>query len=183
MSSYRSGLLPVVLTATALLSAGCQGDQQTAAGATPAAGGKCRFVSAAEMAQVVGVAAVKPVETAGGCSYLLDPADVMPSLDPAAATFPPLPPSIDFSFYTDQVAINAFAEDLKNPGEQPVSDLDAPARWLDDDGEQLHQLTVRTSRGVVRINVMPPGPPQHLRTDDRVALAKQIYTIARPRLT
>lgn len=199
MLSPRSTLVLTVFTTAVLMAAGCQANTRaTASGSNNAvsaapttdptesaqagAGGKCRFITAAEMAQAAGVAAVKPVETAGGCSYLLNPADVMPSIDPAAATIPPLPPSVDFFYWTDDTAIGGFTEDVKNPREKPITGLGRPALWYDNDAEQTHELSVRTQHGVVRINVMPPDPPQHLRTDDRTAIAEQIYRIAAPRL-
>jgi hypothetical protein len=49
------------------------------------------------MAQAVGVPAVKPVETKGGCSYLLDPTDVMPTWNIGDPTIPPLPPLSPFT--------------------------------------------------------------------------------------
>jgi hypothetical protein len=178
----RSAVSVAALIAAGAVVAGCAWHSSAAVGvlAGPQAPDedRCRFVTAAEVARVVGVAAVKPVEFQGGCSYLLDPTDVMPSIDPNATTLPHLPPSIDFQLPTEVIG---WDEPLKE-NERHVPALVEQSLWVDDDDIDLHQLLVRIPRGFVRIVITHPDSPQHLRSNNLEELATQIFEIARPRL-
>jgi hypothetical protein len=196
MSPRLTGLLPVTLLTAVIGTAACQADAPAPAGhadrpngtnawAPTRPEGKCRFVTAPEMAQAVGVPAVKPVETKGGCSYLLNPTDVMPSWNIGDPTIPPLPPSVDFYYYTDKTGIDALDRDLRNPQNRQIGDLGTPAAWYesDDPADPLHELAVRTPHGAIRIDIMSTELPQlHPQTDDRIAIAERVYRIALPRL-
>jgi hypothetical protein len=173
MSSRQTGLPPVILMAAVAGVAGCHANAPAADGHTDSRPGidawaptrpegKCRFVTAPEMAHAVGVPAVKPVETTGGCSYLLDPTDVMPTWNIGDRTIPPLPPSIAFYYYTDKTGIEALHRDLSNPTNEPVNNLGAPAIWYDNDdpADELHELAVLTPpRSDPDRCVRPPAAP------------------------
>ena len=178
-SLRRAGVatLPWVISAAVLAS--CSTSNPAPGGSTSssaATAGKCRYVTATEMARATGLAAVKPVETVGGCSYLLDPSDSMPSQSATTG----LPPSVDFYFYRDTVGISGAETDLSSPDVHHISDLGFPAGYRDDDG--WYELVARVPNGAVRVIVAQPDPPQHLRTDDRTAIAVQILRAAQPRL-
>jgi hypothetical protein len=180
-----------MLASLAVVSAVTGCDASTAPVAGPAArtpgsatvGGQCRFVTAAEIAEAAGITAVKPVGTAGPCNYLLDPTDVLPSLDPAMTTFPALPPAITFAFFTDATPVSAVDQDLHRPDLTRVSGLEPPAgSFTGPDGE--YEFVARTSNGAVRISVYGrPDPPQKFRTANMTEIAVQILGFARPRLS
>jgi hypothetical protein len=177
------GSTPAALVSLAVVGAltgcGVSTEPVTRTAGSAAAGGQCRFVTAAEVAEAAGIAAVKPAETAGPCNYLLDPADVMPSLDPAMTTFPPIPPAIEFAFYTDTVGVSAVDRDLQRPDVTRLSGLDATAvSFTGPDGE--YEFAARTPNGAVRISVYgKPKPPQKFRTDNLTEIARQIFKLAR----
>lgn len=143
--------------------------------------GKCRFLSAADVARATGLRTIKPVETEGGCSYLFDANAVIPSLDPAvdpAKLDESLPPSIDFYFWSDSVAINGVTTDLASGTFTKVPGVGKDAGWSDKNQE----LAVVLQNGVVRIEVTAPKQPQRFRTGDLRAIAVQLFKAAEPRL-
>jgi hypothetical protein len=204
MRHFRAGLLPALLTIS-VAATGCQAAGgsavhtggsagNTGAGAvhTASPGGGdsatydpalCRFVTADEMAKVTGVPQTKPIPRPGQCYYVFDPAFVFPSFNPAAAVIPSPPPSISLMYDEGSTIIDAFAEDRKNPRDELVDGLGAPAQWyeLDSGPDALIELEVRLPRGVVRIDIIPPDPPQKLSTGNK-DLAIAIFKIAKPRL-
>jgi hypothetical protein len=134
-------------------------------------------VSAADIARATGLHTIKPVETTGGCSYLFDANATVPSFNPDDFS-EPLPPSVDFYFYSDSVGIAGVVKDLDSGTLTKVEGLGLDAGWDD----KNHELAVRLQSGVVRIDVTPPNQPQHFRTTDLRAIAVQVFKAAEPRL-
>ena len=174
----RSRVAAVVAVAAV---AGCGASPSAgAASGEAAAGGQCRYVTAAEVAEATGLPAVKPTETQGPCNYLLNPADVMPSLDPRMTSFPPLPPALTFVFYTDAYPVSAVVQDLQRPGLTPVPGLDGvtAGSFTGPDGE--YEFVAKLTGGAVRISV---DPPRQFRTGDLTTVAVRVFKFARPRMS
>ncbi|SNY44089.1 hypothetical protein [Paractinoplanes atraurantiacus] len=135
--------------------------------------GKCRFVSATEMAEATGLPEVKPVETHGGCSYLYDPDAVVPAmytdLKAIGKDYEPMPPAISFQFDGPGAA------DWPAGGGTPVENVGDSAFWT----ESEHALVVRSAEGTARISVEQAGLP---RTDDLTRIAVKAYGFGAGRL-
>ena len=184
--------LTIALTASTGLSlAGCTTHGNTGnpvpvgapINSTAPATGRCRFVSAAEIAQITGISTIKPTPVLGGtdaCDYFYDLDATIPGWSPGDSTPQVPPPAIYVGFYTDDVGIDGVDRDLAGTSFVAVSGVGVKAGWSDEYGE----LAIVLQHGVARVSVEQPdsGSGKKLRTNDLKAIAVAVFHVAEPRM-
>jgi hypothetical protein len=177
----------LLVTAAGLALTGCakaeHGAPSTAVTAPePLPTGACRFVTAAEVAQITGIRTIKPTPVIGGtdaCMYFYTVDATIPAWSPGMPVSDAVPPpSVYIAYFTEPVGVNGVERDLVNPKYFPVQGVGLQAVWIED----VDELAVKLQNGVARIDVNEPENGQRLRSDDHKELAITLFRVGEPRM-